>query len=303
MGGLFDNLGLKAISLLLATLTWFVIAGEKTSERGLSVPVELQNLPKDLELTGGVVTNVDVRLRASPGIIHGLGPRDLSAVIDLKGALDGERIVHLSPDTIRAPFGVKVVKVTPSILTLNLERTLEKEVPVRPRLQGRPAPGFEVAEIASEPARVTITGPKSRVQDVESAFTEPVSLEGAHDTVIDTVNLGLEDPVLRLSGSARVKVTARIREEQSRRTLEGLAVEVRGGAGQARPAQVQVELQGPLALLGRIDREQVRPYVTAPQDGTDRAVVAVELGPGLTGVTVVETTPAEVSLRGPRKAN
>ena len=72
-----------------------MIAGEKSSERGLSVPVELQNLPKDLELTGGVVTSVEVRLRASPGIIHGLGPRDLSAVIDLQGG-HGRR-AHRAP--------------------------------------------------------------------------------------------------------------------------------------------------------------------------------------------------------------
>ena len=119
MRSLFDNLALKAVSLLLAALTWVVIAGEKTSERGLSVPVELQNFPKDLELTGEAVTSVEVRLRASPGIIHGLGPRDISALIDLAGVAAGERIVHLSPETIRVPFGVKVVKVTPSILTLN----------------------------------------------------------------------------------------------------------------------------------------------------------------------------------------
>ena len=38
-----DNLRLT--SLALAVGLWFVIAGEKTSERGLSVPVELQNFP------------------------------------------------------------------------------------------------------------------------------------------------------------------------------------------------------------------------------------------------------------------
>ena len=204
-------------------------------------------------------------------------------MIDLQGASEGERIVHLSPDTIRLPFGVKVVKVTPSILTLNFERTLEKEVPVRPRLQGRPAPGHEVAEIASDPAQVRITGPKSRVQDVESAYTEPVSLEGARDTVVDTVNIGLEDPVLRLTGSARVKVTARIREEQSQRALEGL----RGGGarrdGPGAPGHVRVVLGGPVSLLEGLDRAKVLPYVTVSRDGAPRAVVAVELLPGLTG--------------------
>ena len=303
MRSLFDNLALKGVSLLLAALTWFVIAGEKTSERGLSVPVELQNFPKDLELTGEAVTSVEVRLRASPGIIHGLGPRDISALIDLQGVAAGERIVHLAPDTIRVPFGVKVVKVTPSILTLNFEHTLEKDVPVRPRLQGRPAAGFEVAEVTSEPARVKIAGPRSRVQEIESAFTEPVSLEAARETVTDTVNIGLEDPVLRLAGGTRVKVTARIREEHARKALSGLALEVRGGSAQLRPASVRVEVSGPVSVLKDLDPGRVRPYVTITRDGLDRAVVAVELLPGLAGVAVVETSPAEILLKGARKAN
>ena len=303
MRSLFDNLALKGVSLLLAALTWFVIAGEKTSERGLSVPVELQNFPKDLELTGEAVTSVEVRLRASPGIIHGLGPRDISALIDLVGVAAGERIVHLSPETIRVPFGVKVVKVTPSILTLNFEHTLEKDVPVRPRLQGRPAPGYEVAEVTSEPARVRIAGPRSRVQEIESAYTEPVSLEAAKETVTDTVNIGLEDPVLRLSGGTRVRVTARIREEHVRKALSGLALEVRGGTAETRPSRVKVEVSGPVSVLKDLDPARVRPYVTITGDGLERAVVAVELLPGLEGLAVVETTPAEVLLKGARRAN
>ena len=303
MRSLFDNLALKGVSLLLAALTWFVIAGEKTSERGLSVPVELQNFPKDLELTGEAVTSVEVRLRASPGIIHGLGPRDISALIDLAGVAAGERIVHLSPETIRVPFGVKVVKVTPSILTLNFEHTLEKDVPVRPRLLGRPAAGYEVAEVTSEPARVRITGPRSRVQEIESAFTEPVSLEAARETVTDTVNIGLEDPVLRLSGGTKVRVTARIREEHVRKALSGLALEVRGGTAQVRPQSVKVEVSGPVSVLKDLDPARVRPYVTITSDGLERAVVAVELLSGLAGVAVVETSPAEVLLKGAHRAN
>jgi YbbR domain-containing protein len=303
MRALFDNLALRGISLALAVLMWFVIAGEKTSERGLQIPVELQNFPKDLELTGDPVDSVEVRLRAAPGIIHGLGPRDISALIDLQGATAGERIVHLTADTVRVPFGVKVVKVTPSMLTLSFEGTLEKEVPVRPRLLGRPASGYEVAEVTSEPGKVRIAGPKSRVQEVESAFTEPVSVDGADHNVVDQVSLGLEDPLLRLSNTSRVRVTARIREVYGKRTFEGLPVAVRGGTAQLRPAAVRVVVTGPVSVLGPIEPAQVRPYVTVVKEGMDRAVVAVELASGLTAVTVLETDPAEVGLRAARKAN
>jgi len=209
---LFDNLGLKTLSLGLATFLWFVIAGETTSEVGLQVPLELQNFPREMELTGDAVNAVEVRLRASPGILHGLLPGDVSAHIDLRGAGEGERIVHLTAEAIRAPFGVKVVKISPAILTINLEQTLQKIVPVRPRLLGRPARGYEVGEITSEPAQVRIAGPKSRVEEIESAFTEPISLDGAHGPVTDLVSVGLEDPLLRLQGDPRVRVTALVKE-------------------------------------------------------------------------------------------
>lgn len=298
-----DNFPLKLVSLVLAVLLWFVIAGEKTSEMGLSVPVELQNFPKDLELTGDPVDTVEVRLRASPGIIQRLTPGDVSAHIDLVDAREGERIVHLTPDSVRVPFGVTVVKISPSIITLNLERTLQKTVPVRPRLLGRPAPGYEVGEMTTEPAEVRISGPKSRVQEVESAYTEPVSVEGAEADVVDHVNIGLEDPLLRIQGNPRVRVTARVREVEHTRTFPGLPVEVRRGSFAARPPRVSVVLAGPASVLDQADSTAIHAYVDAGQvDETGTAHVAVELAPGLTGVEIRETQPAEVALRPLRPA-
>jgi YbbR domain-containing protein len=271
-----DNLPLKLVSLVLAVLLWFVIAGEKTSEMGLSVPVELQNFPKDLELTGDPVDTVEVRLRASPGIIQRLTPGDVSAHIDLVEAHEGERIVHLTPDSVRVPFGVTVVKISPSIITLNLERTLQKTVPVRPRLLGRPAPGYEVAEVTAEPAEARITGPKSRVQEIESAYTEPVSVEGVEANVVDHVNIGLEDALLRIQGNPRVRVTARIREVEHTRAFPNLPVEVRRGVAGARAPRVTVVLAGPASVLDQLDGAAIRPYVDAGQvDETGTAHVAV----------------------------
>lgn len=293
-----SNLALKGASLVLALLLWFAIAAEKTSEMGIEVPVELQNVPKQLELTGDLVNTIEVRLRASPGVIQRLGPGEVSARLDLRGASEGERIVHLSSDAIRVPFGVQVVKINPSLITLNFERTVQKVVPVRPRLLGRPAAGYEVAEITSEPAEVHIAGPKSRVQEVESVFTEPISVEGAQTSVTEAVNVGIEDPVLRIQDLPRVRVTARVREVQERRSLGGLRVAVRGGRAGARPEAVAVVLAGPASALARVTPADVRPWVdarTAAAGGTAR--VSVELDAGIVGLSVLSVSPAEVQLR------
>jgi hypothetical protein len=298
MGFLLENLPLKAASLALAVVLWFVIAGEKTSERGISVPLELQNFPKDLELTGDPLNSVEVRLRASPGIIHALRLGEISAQINLTGAGEGERIIPLTPEAIRVPFGVRVVKITPASITLNLERTIEKAVPIRPRLLGRPAPGYEVGEVSSDPPEIHIAGPKSRVQEVESAFTEPVSVEGAHAPVTEAVNIGLEDPLLRVQGASRVRVSARVEEVREKRSFEGLAVATRGGLGQVRPSVVRVVVTGRAADLRELSASDIHPYVEVGAGASpQRLPVAVELGSGHPGVTVLKTEPAQVTVR------
>jgi len=300
--GLLDNLHLKAASLAIAVVLWFVIAGETTSEMGVSVPLELQNFPKDLELTGDAVDAVEVRLRASPGIMHALGPGQISAQIDLSGSGEGERIIHLTADSVRVPFGVKVVKIAPSLITLNFERTLQRVVPIRPRLVGRPVPGFEVAAVTSEPGQVRIAGPKSRVEELESAFTEPVSVDGADGTVTEERNIGLEDPLLRIQGSPRVTVTARVRELRDKRVFEAVAIAVRNGNALLSPESVRVVVSGPVSVLRRLTDGDVKAYVDAGAlAAPGRLAVAVELSPGHAGASVEATEPAEVQARPPRK--
>jgi YbbR domain-containing protein len=299
------NTPLRIASLALAAVLWFVIAGRQTAERGVPIPVELRNVPRDLELTGDAVNAVDVRVRASPGLINSLEAGTLLATIDLAGAEEGERIVQLTPRMIQVPFGFRVVKITPSLLTLNLERTQRKTIPVRPRVIGRPAPGFEVAEVASLPAEVVVAGPRSRIHEIESAFTEPVSVEGASRTATEIVNVGLEDPLLRLEGGSGVRVTALVREAQETRTFEGLRIEARGRPARLKPSRVTVSVAGPYSQVRALAPGDVQPYVALPGEGAvpGRLPVAVEIASGHAGVSVLEARPAEVSVRVSRQGS
>ena len=46
----FRHFGFKVLSLGLAVMLWMVVSGEETVERGLRVPLELQQFPPGLEL-------------------------------------------------------------------------------------------------------------------------------------------------------------------------------------------------------------------------------------------------------------
>jgi YbbR domain-containing protein len=296
-----EHVPLKLVSLGLATLLWFVIAGEKTSEMGVSAPLELQNFPKDLEVTGEPVDTVEVRLRASPGIIQRIAPGDVSAQLDLAGLQEGRHIVHLTDKSIRMPFGVKVVKITPSILNLDLERTIQKVVPVKPRLVGNPAAGFEVGEVKAEPVDVRIAGPRTRVKGVDEAFTEPLSVEGAQSNVSDVVNMGLEDPLLRVLGSPRVRVTVRIREVEGERALDGVPVAVEGADAASKPPTVRVVVAGPASLLRSLTAADLRASADRQEGASPaEAPITVELAPGHAGLRIKEVAPPALSLRAAR---
>ena len=90
------------------------VAGEETVERGLRVPLELQQFPAGLELQGEPPTLVDVRVRGASGTLEPRRAGDIVAVLDLRGARPGRRLFQLTPEQVRVPFGVEVVQVTPS---------------------------------------------------------------------------------------------------------------------------------------------------------------------------------------------
>ena len=70
-----------------------VVSGEETVERGLRVPLELQQFPAGLELQGEAPSTVDVRVRGASGALSRVGAGDVVAVLDLRGARAGPAAV------------------------------------------------------------------------------------------------------------------------------------------------------------------------------------------------------------------
>ena len=109
-------------------LLWMVIAGEETVERGLRVPLELQQFPSGLELLGDVPTTADVRVRGRVRHAQPLSPgRHRRGARPARRAA-GERLFHLTPEQVRAPFGVEVVQVTPPTVAVVFETAASRTV-------------------------------------------------------------------------------------------------------------------------------------------------------------------------------
>jgi YbbR domain-containing protein len=210
----FRNLGLKFLSTLVAILLWLVVAGERVVERVMRAPVEFQNLPAGLELVGNPPDTVEVRLRGSSGALSRIGAGDMSAVLDLATARPGRRLFHITQNQVSVPYGLEIVQVGPSTLTMEFEMSGIRTVPVEPDIDGRPAPGYEVTKVTSDPVMVEVAGPESALKRLQAAITEPVSVTVQTLSVREVVTIGVPDASLRLRSPQTAVVTVTISPRQ-----------------------------------------------------------------------------------------
>lgn len=125
----FSHFWLKIVSLGLAILFWMMVSAQRSPvERGLRIPLELQNLPENLEMVDPPQESVDVRVRGDADALGRLVPGDLVASIDLSSAQPGRRLFHISPDRVRAPFGVEVTQVVPASVAIRFEPSATRVV-------------------------------------------------------------------------------------------------------------------------------------------------------------------------------
>lgn len=210
----FRNLGLKFLSTLVAIMLWLIVAGERVVERVMRAPVEFQNLPAGLELVGNPPDTVEVRLRGSSGALSRMTAADMSAVLDLSTARPGRRLFHITSSQVNVPYGLEIVQVGPSTLMMEFEMSGIRLVKVEPDVDGRPANGYEITKVTSDPEMVEVAGPESALKRLQAAITEPVSVTDQTRTVREVVTIGVPDSTLRLRTPQTAVVTVTISPRQ-----------------------------------------------------------------------------------------
>ena len=258
---LFNNIGLKAISLLLALLLWLQVAGQQTVQRTLSLPVEFVNMPSEMEVSNDFERQVEVVLRSRRGTPN-FEDGSLTVKIDLRDAIPGaERSFPLSDENISdRPPGLEVVSISPTRIRLLVENTVRKSVEIVPKLVGEPAEGFQVTKVQAP--RVTIIGPQSRVQEVAEAQTEPIGITGLSSTLERNVAVDIDDLALRME-PASVDIVITIEEERREVQVRRILVELVPEEVEATLMTRRVEIVGtvPISFTGELTTEDFRASV------------------------------------------
>jgi len=201
------NLGLKLLSLALAVGLWLAVDREPVAEVAVDTAIEFENMPAALEISSENIPKAQVRLRGPQRIVRRLQASEVYGEINLEGVKPGERTYDLTARQIHRPQELEVVQVVPSQIHLAFDTRLTRQVPVQPRVVGTFATGYQIGQVLVDPAAITITGPKKRVEAVEGATTDPIDVTGAINRASFMRHPYVSDPLVQVTSSDPVRVT------------------------------------------------------------------------------------------------
>jgi YbbR domain-containing protein len=181
---LFDNWGIKLVSLGLSLTLWVYVTSKGKTEMTLTVPLELRNIPQNMAVVGNVAGSLEVRIQGQERVLRDIKDMDkMVGIIDLSMTRVGENTVHLSPDDIKRPAEVTVTHMSLSEITVKLEPLVQKAFRLLPVLHGDPAAGYRLAKITVLPPRITVEGPESLMTALKRLQTMPIDIQDAKETM------------------------------------------------------------------------------------------------------------------------
>lgn len=203
----FHNIGLKIISLLLATGLWVALSTEPPSEVAVNVAIVFRNMPDDLEISSENVPSAQIRVRGPERLVRRLQPSDVHMEIDLTGLKPGQRTFDLTANQVSLPDKLQPVQIVPSQIYLEFDTRITRSVPVKPRVVGTFASGYGIGQVRSDPGMVRIMGPKRETEAVESAITDPIDISGVMDRTTVLRHAYVSDPLIQVVESEPVRIT------------------------------------------------------------------------------------------------
>lgn len=294
----WGDLGTWLLALILASGLWFFVnAGARTSERTLRVRLDLIHVPNGMVITSDAPDHVEIRASGSGLMLSSIDEEGLQTSLDLAGVQPGVATYTLNAKDFALPRSVEVTRITPSRVSLAIDRLVRRKLPVRLDYRGDPQPGLKVVEVQVLPGEVAVNGPRARVQSLSEIDTQPLDRAtlqpGVNERTLDLLGPGGLVQLRRPSVVAQVVVERELAE----RTFEGVPVELKSGERwTVHPERVGIVVRGPRVELGAFELAPGAAYVDA---ATLPVGEPVEVRPLVTlppGYEVLRLEPPTVTL-------
>lgn len=205
-----QNIGLKLISLVAAFILWVLIASDPITEASFRVPVEFVNVPSQLEV---LTDQPSVRLwaRGPSRAIRRASASDFAVRVDVGNATSQNKSTYsLGFNDVSAPSPLEVKELIPDEITISLDQTVSKEVPIHPRFFGEPRQGYRLGGIEISPAVAKISGPSSHLDAVTAVSSVLLDLSKVSPGETITAGVAISDPRIRFIQPQSIQIKVQL---------------------------------------------------------------------------------------------
>lgn len=192
------NILLKIISLIIAIILWVSygrISGEKTITH-IDIAPTFSNLAQGFEIVNQDIPSIRLRIQGNTSILKTISSASFGANIDLRAVQEPSDLDILVLPILDYPSQVEILEVNPSSLDISIDKTMTRNIPLYIDIDDidNIPHGKRIKDVEIIPQFITVEGPQSLVEDVESLGIKPISLPRKDHNYSITVNGHLDIP-------------------------------------------------------------------------------------------------------------
>jgi len=258
-------------------------------EKGYSLTNEPQFNPSKVKLIGAQSVLENTKQIICAIDISGI-KEDLSKKLQVKAIdLNGNEI--------------KEVKIEPDIVEVSIFLTRgypEKQLTVKPKIIGKPAPGYYISEILSNPDEIKIFGNYSKISNIEFLETIPIDVSGITKTLSVKVPPTLYEGLNIAEGEVElIEVAIQVKEAIIDKTLKNIPVLPQNMSPfvtcEIEPGVVEMTVEGKNILIDKLKAEDIKAFVKFMDNFKveQKVKVRVELPEG---ISLIKIEPEEVKV-------
>jgi len=198
---------------------------------------------------------------------------------------------------------VKEVKIEPDMVEVSISLTRgypEKQLTVKPKIIGKPAPGYYISEILSSPDEIKIFGNYSKISDIEFLETIPIDVNGITKTLSVKVPPALEEGLNIVDGEVElIEVTIQVKEVIIQKILKNISVLPQNLSPfvscEIKPEIIEITVEGKNILIDKLEAKDIKAFVKFTDNFKveQRVKVQVDLPEG---ISLIKIEPEEVTV-------
>lgn len=198
---------------------------------------------------------------------------------------------------------IKEVKIEPDIVEVSIFLTRgypEKQLTVKPKIIGKPAPGYYISEILSNPDEIKIFGNYSKISNIEFLETIPIDVNGITKTLSVKVPPALEEGLNIVEGEVElIEVNIQVKEAIIQKTLKNISVVPQNLSPfvscEIEPAIVDITVEGKNILVDKLRADDIKTFVNFTDNFKVEQKVKVQVDLP-EGISLIKAEPEEVTV-------